>query len=128
VKRLTLALICAAGALATPASVLALQSSESIVGKYRTTIKSNAFHGELKGKWTIKFTRTALVAMRHGKRQGTDKYSVRRHRVTFKPSGSCPKSGTYSYTLTPTHLTFTRVKDSCTARRTLLASVLTRVT
>lgn len=125
-KRVAVVLLSIGGLIAPTGLALASTPSRSFVGKYHATIKSDAFSGELKGKWTFTFTETMWIAARNGKRQGEDKYSVNRHKVTFKPGGDCTGSGTYRYTLDSTKLRFTRISDSCSARRTLLASLFVR--
>ena len=112
---------------ATVIAALALASvalaSGTLTGKYQTRIHS----GPVKGTWTLNIHTRSVAVADNGKSIGNYPISVKGNKVTIGRGPTCSGSGTYTFKLTGSKLKFTRVKDSCTGRASVLAHTFTKV-
>jgi hypothetical protein len=119
-------------------AVLALASTAlgvvKLAGTYQTTIKSTALGGQLNGIWTVKFKAKGhhYTVTNGGQVVLRGIYKVKGTHITFRDKSgpaACPGAGKYSFNLSGTTLTFTKIKDSanCAGRQVVLAGTFTKL-
>jgi hypothetical protein len=125
-KRIALAVVLAAFALA-PAAVAA----GTLTGTFKTTIKgSKQFGGFLNGTWTLKLRTGHYKVLHNGKLAVKGIDTVADHVITFTDTGGsqkCKSTGQYKYKLRGGKLRFTKVRDTCAGRPTVLKHTFTKV-
>jgi hypothetical protein len=83
--------------------------------------------------WLLSLQRTVFGLKRNGGTAVVGSLSVAGNRVTFHDLGGplacrgAQVNGTYTWKVTGAKLVFTRVKDTCVGRRTILARPFTRI-
>jgi hypothetical protein len=120
VKRLALALVLVA-ALALPCA--ALGAGSALPGKYTVKVASPA---QLKGTWTLTFTKAAYTVARNGAVVVRGSYTVAGNKVTLShESGplACADAGKYSWKRVGKQLTLKKLSETarCTGRSLILA-------
>lgn len=118
-KRLAIAVSIVAALALVPAAV----ASGTLTGKYRTTVKS----GRLAGTYTLDFKKGSVKVTVDGHLIGRSSVSFNGKKITIGHGANCSSNGTYKFKLTGTRLKFTRIKDPCVNRRTVLSHTFTRV-
>lgn len=118
-------------AVLTTVSALALAAVAVAAGgpgKFQTKITgkgAKTAHGQLDGTWTINLassTSGPLHLAVNGKNKGGGTYAISGSTITLTPKkgGSCTTKAKYSFKLTGSKLTFTKISDSCAVRRDVL--------
>lgn len=114
------------------AAVPAAFAASSLSGTYKTTVKSSAAGGHLKGTWTATFKNGTYTVKQNGKGIVKGKNTFKSGRVTFHDTsgpGKCPGTATYKYKVTGKKLKFTNVNDkskACIGRETVLKGTFTK--
>lgn len=100
------------------------------LGKFETKLTgkgANTDHGQLDGTWTIDLTSPSSGRVKltwNGESVGGGRYAISGSTITLTPKkkGGCKAKGTYTFKLTGSTLTFTKITDTCTQRRDVLTA------
>jgi hypothetical protein len=97
-----------------------------LAGTYTTTITTQEAmdaKADAAGDWELEFTPYGILYLTwDGERLGQSPYAVTRDQVEIEAGPGCGSPGVYRWMLESEVLTFTRVRDSCAPRQTVLAT------
>ncbi len=97
-----------------------------LAGTYTTTItvqEAMDANADVVGDWELEFTTSGILYVTvGGDRMGQAPYAVTQDQVEFGAGVGCDFPGSYRWTLESGVLTFTRLRDNCTPRRTVLTT------
>ncbi len=104
-------------------------------GTYRTIITSTALGGEVKGTWTVTFSRGVFTAAKNGTVATHGNYSVNGSKITIRAApgqGRCATTSVYTFQTSGTRLKLRLVSGAssspvCEARQIVLAGSFTKV-
>jgi len=92
-----------------------------LAGTYTTTITVQDTNEGVDGDWELEFTPFGILYLTwDGERLGQSSYAVTQDQIEIGAGPGCGSAGVYRWALESGVLTFTRVGDSCTPRRTLM--------
>jgi type IV secretory pathway VirB10-like protein len=94
-----------------------------LAGTYTTTITVQDTNEGVDGDWELEFTPYGILYLTwEGERLGQSSYAVTQDQIEVGAGPGCGSPGTYRWALESGVLAFTRVGDSCTARRTIMTT------
>jgi hypothetical protein len=92
-----------------------------LAGTYATTITVQDTNEGVDGDWELEFTPHGILYLTwDGERLGQSSYAVTQDQIEIGAGPGCGSPGVYGWTLESGVLTFTRLRDSCTTRRTVM--------
>jgi hypothetical protein len=92
-----------------------------LAGTYTTTITVQDTNEGVDGDWELEFTPYGILYLTwDGERLGQSSYAVTQDQIEIGAGPGCGSPGVYRWALESEVLTFTRVGDSCTPRRTVM--------
>lgn len=97
-----------------------------LAGTYTTAITAQEARdadADVAGDWELEFTESGILYLTWtGDRLGQARYTVTQDQIEIETGPACDASGSYRWTLENGVLTFTRVRDYCTVRQTVLTT------
>jgi hypothetical protein len=97
-----------------------------LAGTYTTAItaqEAKDANADVAGDWELEFTESGIVYLTWtGERLGQARYTVTQDQIEIEAGPACDASGSYGWTLENGVLTFTRVRDYCAVRQTVLTT------
>jgi hypothetical protein len=80
-------------------------------------------NADVAGDWELEFAEHGILYLTWGgERLGQARYAVTQDQIEFEAGAGCDAPATYGWTLESGVLTFTRVRDYCTVRQTVLTT------
>ena len=94
-----------------------------LAGTYATAITAQDPDEDVLGAWELEFTADGILHLTwDGERLGQAPYTVTQDQIEIGAGPGCDAPGSYGWTLENGVLTFTRVRDYCAARQTVLTT------